>query len=1106
MTSLPRRILPFFSHAATRVAALYFAFSLLWIFGSDAILEAWIEDPILLVRLSIAKGVAFVVVTTLLLYLVLRTWTGPVDDAAAPGTREPRLRWLIVILAGLFFVAPLLAFSVVRVHGPAMRAHAMTEISAIAELKAGQLETWLRERRVDAETLGERPGFVRAVERWLRDGGEDARSLLFQRMEMLARGKGHTFALLHADGRMAPHPDPADEGADPVSVRHWQTAYAAALDSGEARHSDLYLDAAGRVRLDYIVPLFRPLGDTHHLSGFVVLRVPVRHDLLPLERYRREPEQDGLLLARREGGDVAFLDLLNQGDEASPALRHHLDIPGLQDVIAQLGGETRVVEGRDHLGVRVFAAVRPIAGSSWHLVATAARAEKLQSLYDLVFWVALVAMAAVAIIALLVILFWRQLLRAHRLELLAQAAEEAQRFRAIFDAAVDGILIADAETRRFVMANPAICAMLGHTADEIIRLGVEDIHPPEVLPQAREAFDALAHGGPVSSLDIPVRRRDGSILQVSLKASRLRIGGRSMLVGIFRDVTERRQMEERLRQSATVFESTQDGVTITDLAGNILAVNRAFEDITGYAEAEVLGKNPRVLHSGRQDEAFYQTLWVSVRETGSWQGEIWNRRKNGEIYPEWLNISTVYDEHGAPVNYVGVFSDISRLKRSEERLEHLAHYDPLTELPNRLLVQSRLQHAVEQAQRAGRRIGALLIDLDHFKTINESYGHPTGDDLLIAVTRRLRERVRAGDTFGRLGGDEFLLVLEQLASPQDAAVVARDLLDALAAPFRLLSGLDVYVGASIGIAVFPDDGKGATELLRGADGAMYRAKEQGRNGFAFYATGMDVDAAAQLELETALRRARERNELLLYFQPKVSLRDGRVSGAEALIRWRRDDGELVPPYRFIPLAEKTGLIADIGAWVIDEACRQASDWREAGLGEVRVAVNVSAGQFFTGDLCKVVADALRRHAVTADCLELEVTESLLMKDQGVAVELLSGLKALGVQLSIDDFGTGYSSFAYLHRFPVDALKVDGSFVSGVPADPDAAMIVAAIIDLAHRMRLKVVAEGVETESQLGYLRAQGCDEIQGYHFSRPLPAEAFAALLREDRRLSPWEC
>jgi len=560
-------------------------------------------------------------------------------------------------------------------------------------------------------------------------------------------------------------------------------------------------------------------------------------------------------------------------------------------------------------------------------------------------------------------------------------------------------------------------------------------------------------------------------------------------------------VEEALRIDAAILATTRDAVIITDLVPKILAVNPAFTEITGYAEAEVIGKSPSILSSGRHDRAFYQAMWLSLRETGYWQGEIWNRRKDGEMYPELLTLSAVCNEQGDPVHYVGVVTDLSQLRLHEERSPRLAHYDPLTALPNRLLLEARLQHTLERASREENRAAVLVIDLDQFKTINDSHGHAAGDALLVAVTRRLRTRLREEDTLSRLAGDQFVLVLEALHDYQEAEIMARSIQALLESPFVLPGGCKAFVRASVGISVYPQDGNTAQALLVGADAAVHRAKELGGRQFCYYTSELNVQARATLVMEEALRRALDQEEFVLYYQPKIDLRSGRIVGAEALLRWQRPGCGLVSPLEFIPAAEKNGLIEGIGAWVIRDACRQMRAWRDTGLTEIKVAVNVSARQFRYGGLEEEIIQALTQYGVKPSHLMLELTESILMDAPEKAVARMTALKRLGLRLSLDDFGTGYSSLAYLGRFPIDQMKIDRSFVKDIVTDPGAATIATSVISLAHRMRVGVVAEGVETEAQAGYLRQNGCDEIQGYLFSKPLPAEEFAELVRQGETL-----
>ena len=561
----------------------------------------------------------------------------------------------------------------------------------------------------------------------------------------------------------------------------------------------------------------------------------------------------------------------------------------------------------------------------------------------------------------------------------------------------------------------------------------------------------------------------------------------------FQRALEHLRSEERMRLHAAALESTRDGVLVTDLDTTIVSVNRAFTEITGYSEDEVLGETPARLSSGRHEEAFYRDMWTRLLEQGHWQGEICNRRKDGEIYTQWMSISVVRDPTGRDSHYVGVFTDITHLKETEARLSRLAHYDPLTGLPNRLLIHSRLEHALEIAERTGSRVAVLFIDLDNFKTVNDGLGHAAGDELLAGVAGRLRTRLRREDTLGRLGGDEFVLLLERLDEPQQAAAVAQELLDTLAIPFSLAGGHEVYAQASVGIGLYPDDGERADALIRGADAAMYQAKRQGRNTYRFYTEELTAAAGSRLAMETRLRRALEQNEFELFYQPQVDLRDGRVIGAEALVRLCPPGLEAIGPDTFIPLMEETGLIATLGDWVQREVCLQGQAWLAKGLDPGVLAVNVSTEEIRRGGVEQRLGAILADSGFPPQRLELEITESGLMEKGERAAAFLEGLRRLGVHLSIDDFGTGYSSLAYLKRFPVSKLKIDRSFIHDIPGDPNSVQLAATIVAMARSLGLSVLAEGVETEAQRAFLLDQQCGAYQGYLFSAPLPAHEYEA-------------
>lgn len=548
----------------------------------------------------------------------------------------------------------------------------------------------------------------------------------------------------------------------------------------------------------------------------------------------------------------------------------------------------------------------------------------------------------------------------------------------------------------------------------------------------------------------------------------------------------------QLRLSAQVFAESGEAIAVTDVRGAFVSVNRAFTEVTGYSFDEVRGQNPRILQSGRHDSAFYAAMWKKLAETGGWQGEVWNRRKSGEIYPEWLNITAVRDPGGEIKHYVAIFSDITERKAAHARIEYLAHHDPLTGLPNRSLLRERLEQEISRARRTEAHIGVLFLDLDRFKTINDSLGHAVGDRLLREVANRLRTSLRDSDIVCRQGGDEFIVVLPDLKSGTDAAHAARQLIDALHQPVDVGSQV-IHTSTSIGIAVFPEDGHTTSALLKAADMAMYHAKESQRGTFSFFTRELNERANERMALDSRLRAAVQQREFHLHFQPQWSLGDGRLTGLEALARWPCD-GEWISPARFIPIAEENGQIVALGAWIMEEACTQAARWRTRGFS-LTVAVNVSPVQVRRDDLAGRVRHVLKKTGLPAEALELEITESLMMGDDPQALSVLAALKELGIKLAIDDFGTGYSNLAYLKRFNVDRLKIDQSFVRDIDRKPEAAAIVNAVIGMGRQLGLNTLAEGVETEAERAALTKAGCDDVQGYLLGRPMPTEAIDALL-----------
>ncbi|MFJ2677532.1 phosphodiesterase DibA [Pseudomonas sivasensis] len=545
---------------------------------------------------------------------------------------------------------------------------------------------------------------------------------------------------------------------------------------------------------------------------------------------------------------------------------------------------------------------------------------------------------------------------------------------------------------------------------------------------------------------------------------------------------------DRLRQAAAVFDCTREGVLVTDTRGLIVHVNRAFMEITGYQRADVMGQQPSLFKSGRHSSNFYQQMFQTLERTGEWSGEIWNRRKSGEIYPQWQTIRVIHDDQGHISHYVAVFSDISAIKDSEHELAHLAHHDPLTDLPNRLLFTDRAEQALASAQLHKRGCALLLLDLDHFKIINDSLGHNVGDQLLKLVGERLNTLFGPGVTLARLGGDEFAVLAESCSQVMQAAALAQRMLDVMKQPF-IFDGHQLFISASIGISLFPNDALSAEQLLRNADSALFKAKSVGREGYALYTEELTAHAQNRVEIASELRRALDQQELRVYYQPVHDLQGSRLVGVEALVRWQHPERGLVPPGEFIPIAERTGLIADIDAWVLEQACRQMCQWLADGVLLSFIAINVSSRLFARRELYEQVAQVLHATGLDPAFLELEVTESAVMDDPEEALEQLHRLRELGLRLAIDDFGTGYSSLLRLKRLPVQKLKIDQGFVAGVPWDDDDAAIVRVVIALAKSMGMQVHAEGIEQMEQARFLLEQGCDLGQGYWFGKPVPAQ-----------------
>jgi len=671
-------------------------------------------------------------------------------------------------------------------------------------------------------------------------------------------------------------------------------------------------------------------------------------------------------------------------------------------------------------------------------------------------------------------------------------------FRALTENANVGILVN--YQGRHVFANPRMLEMLGYELNELRQTVIEDLVHPDELNKVRRNFEDRLAGKPASSsYETVLVAKDGSPVPVELTATLTTWLGEPAGLVFLHDIRERIRNETEMRKLSSAIAQTADAVMITDRQGSIEYVNPAFETMTGYKRADVLGARSNILKSGRQGETFYQRLWSTILAGEPFSDVLVNRRKDGSLYYEEKTITPLKDAYGSITHFVSTGRDITERMQTQEQLQYLAQHDALTELPNRVLLLDRLKQGLARARWHERLVAVLFVDLDRFKTINDTLGHEVGDRLLQQLADRFRRSVREGDTVARFGGDEFVILLDDVANEGDIAAIAKKVLEALAPPFEI-DDQRLYITASIGVSLYPNDGEDSGTLLKHADIAMYRAKELGKNTYQFFAADMSARAFERLSLETRLRHALDRGEFVLMYQPQINVDTSRVVGVEALLRWQHPDFGLVLPGDFIASLEETGLIVPVGNWVLTTACAQLQEWHAAGHTDLQMAVNLSPRQLQADGFAAWVKHTLAVLNLPPAQLELEITENVLLRQAGMAHDALEGLRVLGVRLAIDDFGTGYSSLAYLQRFSIDTLKIDRSFVHDIPGDPDDSAITTAIAALAKSLQLAMVAEGVETVAQRDFLHVLGCTTMQGHLFSRPLPPEELSQLLQQNIR------
>jgi len=681
-----------------------------------------------------------------------------------------------------------------------------------------------------------------------------------------------------------------------------------------------------------------------------------------------------------------------------------------------------------------------------------------------------------------------------KLVFLKEQSEQSEgKFKAITNQSTEGITVADTDGH-YTFVNEAFCDMIGYTEEELLNMTVFDVKAPE---QDTSSFARTKGSDQGLAIQVILRRKDGTVFISEVIGKMIEFGGEMQVLGTIRDITDQVNAEEQIRTLSLAIEQSPVSVMITDADANIEYVNSAFENVTGYCIEEIIGLNPRLLKSGKTPATQFKKLWDAISNGKPWQGELQNRKKNGELFWEHAHFTPVIDNSGSINHYLAVKEDITLRKKQEDKILHQAHFDALTNLPNRFLALDRLSQLLNEARRDDEMVAVLFLDLDDFKKINDSLGHEMGDKLLVEAATRLSNVARSGDTVGRLGGDEFIVLLGGIKDSNDAHHTAESLLNRFRDAFRI-DGRELILTVSIGIAIFPTDGGSVSELLRNADSAMYHSKDLGRNTYSYFTEAMNSDVSRRLAIEEQMHGALSRTEFSIAYQPQYDLSNGKIMGAEALLRWHNPAIGQVSPKEFIPIAEQTGLIVQLGRFVLDEVLNRTAIWQKEHNPYFRIAVNISPRQFRDPDLLDFITNTLHQSGVASKTLELEITEGVLMSGHAYIKDALEQLSGLGVSVSMDDFGTGYSSLSYLRSYPFNTLKIDRSFIMGISEDTTDRELINAIIAMAHGLNMKVIAEGVETEEQLHFLKELGCNYAQGYLLSKPITADEISNLLSSD--------
>ena len=1084
---------------ALNFAIVYFALASLWIVLSGNVVDFMAGHYVHSDRIEIFKGLLFVLATSAALYAVLRSWApeesneldiATVHDlrhASKPSMPVPFLLLtclVLIVIGGSYYVFNALKFNETQ--------KIQQNLAAIGDLKADQINQWIDQNKINAIISSSASPIADRTLEWLKKGALPGADFDWLKFRLGSLRQIHSYGemtILDVSGNVLVTSDSA-----PPDVTDLQPLMRQAIDARQALIGNMRWDTERDLRTKYIsVPIASPLiasGENEQIVGVLLIQADANQFLFPLIQTWPTPSKTAeTLLIMRDGNEVVYLNELRHQQNAALTLRFPLDDPSL--LAAQAArGMLGFISGINYRGEPVIGYSLGIPGTNWLMVAEIDADEVFDPIRQLAFSVALITLLLVGIGGMSLFFWWRQRVAKYQTAQLQSELKQqllAKQFDYLSKFANDIILLLD-ENGTIVEANDRAEIDYRLSRQELIGKNIRDLR----VPQNQAAFESqweLVKKNKGLLFETVHRRSDGTEFPVEVNSRAIEMENRLFVQSIIRDITERKKREEEVKLAAMVYQGSSEGMMVTDAANMIVSVNPALEKITGYDAEDVIGKDPKILKSGQHDSAFYQAMWHEIDSTGCWKGELWNRKKNGDIFVVLSSINTIFNPDGSVQRRVALISDITEKKKSEELVWQQANFDALTGLPNRRLFRDHLLQEIRKARRANLPLAIMYLDLDGFKHVNDTLGHDMGDQLLKDTAERLKSCVRETDTVARLGGDEFIVLLAEVSNLRHVGSVAQNVLQKLAEPFQLGDKV-AQVSASIGITLYPEDATEIEELLKNADQAMYAAKQEGRDRYRYFTESMQQAAQERMWLVNEMRQAIANQQFNLVYQPIVELPSGCINKAEALIRWRHPERGLIDPSVFIPIAEETGMIHDIGNWVFFEAANQARRWRNKHHPDFQISINKSPVQFRAKSNDLVLwFDHLKSLGLPGQSMAVEITEGLLMDAASHITDQLFAFRDAGIEVSLDDFGTGYSSLSYLKKFDIDRIKIDRTFILNLVEDANDMALCEAIIVMAHKLGIKVVAEGVETIEQRDLLAKAGCDFIQGYLIAAPLSAD-----------------